>query len=40
MKTARLLCSGMAAIGIAVNPVDGSIWGSVLSFPGAVVRHR
>jgi hypothetical protein len=24
--------------GIGVNPVDGSIWGSVLSFPGAVVR--
>ena len=24
--------------GIAVSPVDGSIWGSVLSFPGAVIR--
>ncbi|HEY2986238.1 MAG TPA: carboxypeptidase-like regulatory domain-containing protein [Candidatus Binatia bacterium] len=24
--------------GIGVNPNDGSIWGSVLSFPGAVVR--
>ena len=24
--------------GIGVSPVDGSIWGSVLSFPGAVVR--
>jgi hypothetical protein len=24
--------------GIGVNPVDGSVWGSVLSFPGAVVR--
>ena len=24
--------------GIAFSPVDGSIWGSVLSFPGAVVR--
>jgi hypothetical protein len=24
--------------GIGVNPVDGSIWGSVLRFPGAVIR--
>jgi hypothetical protein len=24
--------------GIGVNPVDGSIWGSVLNFPGAVIR--
>ncbi len=24
--------------GIGFNPMDGSIWGSVLSFPGAVVR--
>ena len=24
--------------GIGVNPVDGSVWGSVLSFPGAVIR--
>ena len=24
--------------GIGVSPVDGSVWGSVLSFPGAVVR--
>ena len=24
--------------GIGVNPVDGSIWGSVMGFPGAVVR--
>ena len=24
--------------GIAVNPLDGSVWGSVLGFPGAVVR--
>ncbi len=24
--------------GIGFNPIDGSIWGSVLSFPGAVVR--
>ncbi len=24
--------------GIAYNPVDGSIWGSVVAFPGAVVR--
>jgi hypothetical protein len=24
--------------GIAVSPVDGSIWGSVLTYPGAVVR--
>ena len=24
--------------GIAVNPVDGSIWGTVLGFPGYVIR--
>jgi hypothetical protein len=24
--------------GIAVSPVDGSVWGSVLGFPGAVIR--
>jgi hypothetical protein len=24
--------------GIGVNPVDGSVWGSVLRFPGAVIR--
>ena len=24
--------------GIGVNPIDGSIWGSVLNFPGAVIR--
>jgi hypothetical protein len=27
-----------AFYGIAVNPTDGTIWGSVLGFPGAVVR--
>ena len=27
-----------ALYGIAVNPTDGTIWGSVLGFPGAVVR--
>src|SRR4051812_25142224 len=27
-----------AFYGIAVSPLDGSIWGSVLGFPGAVVR--
>jgi hypothetical protein len=27
-----------AFYGVAVSPVDGSIWGSVLGFPGAVVR--
>ena len=27
-----------AFYGIAPSPADGSIWGSVLGFPGAVVR--
>ena len=24
--------------GVAVNPVDGSIWGSSLGFPGSIIR--
>jgi hypothetical protein len=27
-----------ALYGIGVNPVDGSVWGSVLTFPGSVIR--
>ena len=27
-----------AFYGIAVSPLDGSVWGSVLGFPGAIVR--
>jgi hypothetical protein len=27
-----------AFYGVAPNPVDGSVWGSVLGFPGAIVR--
>jgi hypothetical protein len=27
-----------ALYGVAVNPVDGTIWGSVLGFPGGIVR--
>src|SRR5262249_60349218 len=27
-----------ALYGIGVNPVDGAVWGSVLTFPGSVIR--
>jgi hypothetical protein len=27
-----------ALYGIGINPVDGSVWGSVLTFPGSVIR--
>ena len=34
-KDARIAA---AFYGIAVNPADGTVWGSVLGFPGAIVR--
>jgi hypothetical protein len=34
-KDARIAA---AFYGIAVNPTDGTVWGSVLGFPGAIVR--
>src|ERR1700674_2670700 len=30
--------SGSTPHGIAVNPVDGTVWGSVLGYPGFIVR--
>ena len=36
----RTSASPAAFYGIGVNPVDGTVWGSVLGFPGYVIRRQ